>query len=166
MRQTRACILLMAWLMLTGCGYHLRGSVDMPESLKNMYLFNASSLLQTEIQNLLKSAKGKIAGSPNDAGIVVKVLKEDMTTRVLSIGSAGKSSESELNYYLRFQFYDNQENELMEEQTIEMAREYFNDQTAVLAKSNEEQLIRKEIYKQSARMLIARAKVAVDQIKK
>jgi LPS-assembly lipoprotein len=166
MRQTRACILLMAWLMLTGCGYHLRGSVDMPESLKNMYLFNASSMLQTEIQTLLKSAKGKIAGSPNEAGIVVKVLKEDMTTRVLSIGSAGKSSESELNYYLRFQFYDNQENELMEEQTIEMAREYFNDQTAVLAKSNEEQLIRKEIYKQSARMLIARAKVAVDQIKK
>jgi LPS-assembly lipoprotein len=115
---------------------------------------------------MLKSAKGKITTSPNEASLVVKVLKEDIRTRILSIGSAGKSSESELNYYLRFQFYDNQENELMEEQTIEIAREYFNDQTAVLAKTNEEQIIRKEIYKQAARMLMARANVAVEKIKK
>ena len=166
MRQIRACVLLVTWLMLSACGYHLRGSVDMPEALKNIYLFSASSMLQTEIQVMLKSAKGKIATSPNEAGLVVKVLKEDMRTRILSIGVAGKSSESELNYYLRFQFYDNQENELMEEQTIEIAREYFNDQTAVLAKTNEEQIIRKEIYKQAARMLMARANVAVDKIKK
>ena len=153
-------------LMLSGCGYHLRGSIDMPEELKNMYVFNASLPFQTELNAVLKSSKAKLATSPNDAGLVVKILREDITTRVLSIGSAGKSSESELNYVIRFQFFDNKENELMDEQTIEIAREYFNDQSAVLAKTNEEQIIRKEIYKQAVRMMMVRARAAIDKIQK
>ena len=153
-------------LLLTACGYRLRGSIAMPESLKNMYVFNASPQLQNELKSVLKASKSQLAASPNDASIVIKILNEEIKTRVLSIGSTGKSNESELNYFLQFQFYDNQENALMEEQRIEIAREYFNDQTAVLAKSNEEQIIRKEIYKQAVRMLMLRAEAAVDRIKK
>ncbi|WP_253734380.1 LPS assembly lipoprotein LptE [Methylomonas sp. ZR1] len=152
--------------LLLGCGYHLRGSIEMPEVLKNMYVFGASVPLQGELQSIMKASKGKIVGSPNDAGVVVKVLREDMRNRVLTIGSTGKSSESELEYYLRFQFFDSKENALMDEQVIEISREFFNDQTAVLAKGNEEQLIRNEIYKQVARMILARARIAVDTQKK
>lgn len=166
MKQACRTVLIFALIFLSGCGYHLRGSIDIPESLKNVYVFGASGPLQTEMVAMLRASKGKLSASPNDAGVVVKILKEDLSTRVLSIGATGKSNESELNYYLRFQFYDNKENPMMDEQTIEMAREFFNDQTAVLAKTNEEQLIRKEIYKQAARMLMARARVAVDNQKK
>ncbi len=85
-----------------------------------------------------------------------------MRTRVLSIGTTGKSAESELNYYLRFQFFDKQDNPLKDEQSIELAREYFNDQTAVLAKTSEAQLITTEIYKQASRMLMVQARVALE----
>ncbi len=152
--------------MLVGCGYHLRGSIELPPDLKNMYVFGASTPLQTELRALMKASKGYIVSSPNDAGIVVKVLKEDMRNRVLTIGSTGKSSETELEYFMRFQFYDSKENALMDEQVIEMSREFFNDQTAVLAKGNEEQLIRNEMYKQVARMILARARIASETPKK
>lgn len=152
-------------LLTSACGYHLRGSIALPEALKNMYFFGASSGLQSEMQMMLRASKGKIAASPNDAGVVIKVLKEEMRRRVLSIGSTGKSSEVELDYYLRFQFYDSKEEPLMDEQTIELTREFFNDQTAVLARENEEVLISKEIYKQAARMLMSRAQIAVENKK-
>lgn len=158
--------LLLMFLLLTACGYHMRGSIAMPESLKSLYVFNASSALQSELSDVVKASKGRLASSPNEAGLVVKIISEDLRTRVLSIGSSGKSNESELNYFLQFQFYDNQENQIMEEQRIEIAREYFNDQTAVLAKSNEEQILRKEIYKQAVRMLLLRAEAAAAKIKK
>ena len=158
--------LLLIFLMLTACGYHMRGSIAMPETLKNLYVFNASSALQSELSDVVKASKGHLAASPNEAGLVVKIISEDIRTRVLSIGSSGKSNESELNYFLQFQFYDNQENQIMEEQRIEIAREYFNDQTAVLAKSNEEQILRKEIYKQAVRMMLLRAEAAAAKIKK
>ena len=159
-------VLLGALSVLVGCGYHLRGSIEMPETLKKLYVFGASSPLQAEMQSIMKASKGRIVGSPNDAGVVVKILKEDMRNRVLSIGSTGKSSESELEYYLRFQLFDNKEVPLMDEQVVEISREFFNDQTAVLAKGNEEQLIRNEIYKQVARMILARARIAIDTQKK
>ncbi len=159
-------ILIVALGFLSACGYHLRGSIALPEALKNMYVFGASSPLQSEVAMMVRASKGKIATSPNNAGVVIKVLKEDMRSRALSIGQTGKSSEVELNYYLRFQFYDNKEQPLMDEQTIELDRAFFNDQTAVLAKEVEEAVIRKEIYKQAARMLMLRAQVAVENPKK
>ena len=158
-------ILIIVLLFLSACGYHLRGSVDIPESLKNVYVVGANPYLQIEIAALLKASKGKIANSSKEAGIVIKVVKENITNRVVSIGATGKSTESELNYYLRFQFFDNQDKPLMDEQTIELAREYFNDQTAILAKTSEAQLITIEIYKQASRLLMARARVAIDNVK-
>lgn len=150
---------------LTACGYHLRGSIALPSALKNVYVFGVSASLHDEMQAILRASDAREAASPNEAGIVVKVLKEDMRRRVLSVGSTGKSSEVELNYYLRFQFYDNKENPLMNEQTIELSREFFNDQTALLAKENEERMISKEMYRQVARMIMARAEAAVQNQK-
>lgn len=166
MKSSIKIALIVFLSLLTACGYHLRGSIVLPDELKNMYLFGPSQALKTEIEHILHSSKGKITSSPNEASVVIKVMKEEIRNRVLSIGATGKSSETEINYYLRFQIYDNQETPLMEEQTIELSREFFNDQTAVLAKEGEEQLIRKEMYKQVARMLIARAQLAVESRKK
>lgn len=148
---------------LAGCGYHLSGTIDTPQALRTVYLSGASPNLNSEIGGILRASKSRLVGSPGEAGVVIKILKEDMNTRVLSRGNQGFSNESELNFYLRFQYYDNQDNPLMDEQSLEIAREYFNDQTAILAKSNEDAVIRKEIYKQAARMVMARASVALEQ---
>lgn len=166
MNKAKNIFLIVVLSFVTACGYHLRGSIALPAALKNIYLFGVSSPLSAEMQTILRAADGKIATSPNEAGLVIKVLKEDMRRRVLSIGQTGKSSEVEISYYLRFQFYDNKENPLLDEQTIELNREYFNDQTAILAKENEEVMINKEMYRQAARMLMSRAQIAVESQKK
>lgn len=162
MKKIRNFILVAMLSLLAACGYHMRGSIALPAELKNIYVFGVSSELNQELKEILKASNGKMAASPNEAGIVVKVLKEDIRRRILSVGSTGKSSEMELDYYLRFQFYDNKESPLLDEQTLEIAREFFNDQTAVLAKENEELMIRKEIYRQAGRMLMVRAQAALE----
>ncbi|OAI13653.1 hypothetical protein A1359_11985 [Methylomonas lenta] len=166
MKIATKLILTLVLVFLSACGYHLRGSIALPEELRSMYFFGVSGSLNAELKSLLKAADAKVATSPNEAGVVLKVLKEDLRRRVVSVGSSGKSSEIELTYYLRFQFYDNQENPLLDEQTIELNREFFNDQTAILAKENEEQTILKEMYRQVARMVMSRAKIAAESIKK
>lgn len=159
-------VLLACLFGLSACGYHLRGSVALPPELKSMYMLGVSSPLSTELQAILRASDGKVAVAADQAGIVIKVLKEDMRRRALSIGKTGKSSEVELTYYLRFQFYDNKDVSLLDEQTIDLSREFFNDQTAVLAKENEELLIRKEMYRQAARMIMTRAQIALEGRKK
>lgn len=154
------------WLFfVSACGYHLRGTELIPDTLKNLYLIGASPQFQAEAVSMLKSANGQLVNSPESAGIVIRILKEDMHNRVVSIGTTGKSTESEVNYYIRFQLFDNKDNPLQEEQTLEVSREFFNDQTAVLAKSSEELLIRTELYKQVVRMVFARAKSVIENPK-
>ena len=72
--------------LLTACGYHLRGSIALPAELKNMYVFGANGNLYSELQSVVKASDGKLAASPNDAGLVIKILKEDFRRRVLSVG--------------------------------------------------------------------------------
>jgi len=166
MNQALRTVLIYSLLFLSGCGYHLRGSIQIPDSLKNVYMVDASPGLQTEMASLLRASNAKLAPTLGDAGVVIKIMKEEMKNRVVSIGSTGKSTESEVNLYMRFQFFNNKDEPIMDEQTMELSREYFNDQTAVLAKSSEELMIRGEIYKQAARLLMGRAGVAVENQKK
>ena len=99
MNKAYNILLILALSFSTACGYHLRGSIALPAALKNIYLFGVSSPLNTEMQTMLRASDGKIATSPNEAGIVIKVLKEEIRRRVLSIGQTGKSSEVEINYH-------------------------------------------------------------------
>lgn len=166
MKKLATLLLILLLGQLAGCGFHLRGSITLPDELKKLYLFGASQALKLELEGILHSSNGKIMSSPNESDTVIKVFKEDLRRRVLSIGATGKANEFELNYYLRFQIYDRHEKPLLDEQTIEVSREYFNDQTAILAKEAEEQTIRKEIYQQVARMLLARSQLAIETGKK
>jgi LPS-assembly lipoprotein len=165
MKQLGKVILGCTLLLATGCGYQLRGSLDVPDELKNVYMTGDSPSLHLEMVNMMKASKGKLLSTSTGAGVVIKINKEDIRTRVLSIGTTGKSTESELNYYVRYQIFDSNDKPLIEEQTLEIAREFFNNQTAVLAKSAEEQLIRNEIYQQATRILMSRAKIAIDNQK-
>ncbi|MGR8930609.1 MAG: LPS-assembly lipoprotein LptE [Gammaproteobacteria bacterium] len=166
MKKAQKFALILSICLMTACGYHLRGSIALPAELRSVYIFGMSGVLNKEMKGILKASNAKLAESPNDAGVVIKVLREDMRQRVISVGQTGKSSEVALDYYLKFQFYDNQENPLLDEQTIELSREFFNDQTAYLGKENEEKMIIKEMYRQVARMILSRAEVAVETKKR
>lgn len=149
--------------LLTACGYQLRGSVELPDGMENLYLENASGPLQTEIRKALKFSKGKLVASPEDAGIVIKVQKEDMKVRVLSVSSTGKANQFELLYNLVFSIYSPEGELLLGNQKVQSQRSYFNDQEEILAQSNEEQIIRNEMYSQAVRSIVVRSRIAMER---
>lgn len=156
--QTMAFTLL---LSLTACGYHLRGAIDIPEQMKSVYLEGASSMLIKEFKSSLKSSGGELVASPPEASLVIRILKDDLRRRVLSLDNIGKANEFELNYLVRFMLLDGEGNILMEEQEMEINRDFFNDQVDILAKNNEETVIREEIYRQAVRTIVRRAQAVL-----
>ncbi|MGR9115484.1 MAG: LPS-assembly lipoprotein LptE [Gammaproteobacteria bacterium] len=155
---SRKSIALVFVLLLGSCGYHLRGAVDLPEQLRKVYLANASSSLREQFTKSLKSSSGQVVGSSAQAGMVVNILNERMDRRVLSLSNTGKANEFELNYSLDFQLLDATGAVLLDRQTIEINRDYFNDQEAIIAKTNEEAVIRSEMYQQAVRAIVDRAR--------
>ncbi|NOQ35537.1 MAG: hypothetical protein GQ569_06530 [Methylococcaceae bacterium] len=153
-------------LFLTACGYQLRGSIELPEGMENLYLENASGRLQQEIRSALKFSKGQLVSTPEEAGIVIKVLREEMKTRVLSVSSTGKANQFELIYNLNFSIFSPTGELLLANQKVNSQRHYFNDQEEVLAQTNEEQLIRNEMYSQAVRSIVIRSRIAMEHQQK
>lgn len=146
------------FMLLASCGYHIRGTVDLPEALRKVYLAGASPLLREQFSKSLKTSSGEVVNSASKAGMVIQVLNERMDRRVLSLSNTGKANEFELNYSLDFQLLDAKGEVLLDRQTIEISRDYFNDQEAIIAKTNEEAVIKTEMYQQAVRSIVDRAR--------
>lgn len=161
MLAKRAVIVVVA-LLLSACGYHLRGAFALPAAMKSIYLEGGSGALRDQFKQMVASSSGKLASSPQGAGLIVRILSEENNRRTLSLSSGGKSNEFELYYRLEYELANAGNAVLMERQPIEIRREYYNDQTAVQAKENEETVIRGEMYQQAVRTIVNRARVVLE----
>lgn len=147
-------------LIVSSCGYHLRGAIDLPEEMKNIYVQNASPELLAGFRETIQFSAGNLVASPAEAGMIVRVIDEDMDRRVLSLTATGKANEYKLDYLLDFELLDAEGGILMPKQTIELNRSYFTQQINVIGKAYEEQVIREEMYRQAVNAIVSRARVA------
>jgi LPS-assembly lipoprotein len=166
MPQIKKNFLLTLVLFISACGYQLRGSIDLPEGLKSIYLQNASAQLQKTMKKTLKSSGGQLVDKVEQAGLVVQVIKEKMDRRVLSLSSTGRASEYEIIYKLEFNLLDAERKALSKAQQIEITKDYFNNQEEVLGKDNEERVIRDEMYRRAVQSIVNRSRVVLENLEK
>jgi len=130
--------------------------------MKNVFVEGGSGPLRDQFSQIMQSSSGQLASSRKGAGIVIKILSEDFNRRVLSLSTRGKSNEFELEYRLDYEFANAVDAILMPRQTVEIRREYYNDQQFVIAKDNEEGVIRNEMYQQAVHTIVNRARVVLE----
>lgn len=154
--------LIILFLILSACGYHLRGDVVLPDGLESIYMDGASGVLQQEMKkNLSASSNVTLADSASNAGIIIKFANEEMKSQIVSISTGGRANQFQLIYQLAFSIYQAPDKLLLADQNINIKRDYFNDQTDILGKSNEENVIRTEMYQQAVNSIINRTGLAM-----
>ena len=164
MIRIKNIFLLFTILFISACGYHMRGNLELPEDLKSIYLEGGSGQLRQGIKKTLRFSDGKLVDKVEDAGIVIKVNREKMRRRVISLSNTGRANEFELYYKLDFILFDAEGKKLSEIQPVEITRDYFNDQEDILGKNNEEQVIRDEMYRQAVQTIFDRSRVALEKV--
>jgi len=118
--------------------------------------------LLEQFRQVMKSSSTQLASSRKDAGIIVKIANEQFNRRVLSLSSRGKSNEFELEYRLDYELADAKDAVLMPRQSVDVRREYYNDQQFIIAKDQEEAVIRNEMYQQAVQTIVNRARVVLE----
>ncbi|WP_241674422.1 LPS assembly lipoprotein LptE [Candidatus Methylobacter oryzae] len=161
MLTKKAAIVAMA-LLLSACGYHLRGAFQLPENMKKVYVEGGSEPLREQFRQIIKASSAQLGSSREGAAIVIKIFNEDFNRRVLSLSTRGKSNEFELVYRLDYELANARDTLLTERQSVEISREYYNDQQFVIAKDNEEATIRTEMYQQAVHAIVNRARVVLE----
>jgi len=139
--------------LLNGCGFHLRGKIELPESLQALKLQtpNSNNQLARELQRTLK--RNDIAVSEN-ASTVLNILNETTKKRTIALDSRGKSGQYEITQTVSFSVTNQDKRELLPATDIQISRSYRYSELEVSAKDEEENLILKEINQALVRRIL------------
>jgi len=148
--------------LLAGCGFHLRGSVVLPETMERTYLEGApaDSALAGEVRAALESSGGEVVNRLADATAVLHLGDENMDRRIASVDSAGKVREYSLRYTLPFRLLTPGGDVLLSRRTVETARSYNFDPANVLGAGAEETILLREMRGFAVRQMLRQVRMA------
>ena len=153
--------LLTCAFLVSACGYHLRGAYEIPKGMKSILLQGGTPAFRQQLNEALKSSSGQLAKSADKADVILKIYEDRIERRVVSLSERGRSNQFELDGRLEYALFDKNNEVILEKEPIAMRREYFNDQQDIIAKDNEESVIRNEMYQQAVRTILNRGRSAL-----
>jgi len=143
--------------LVTACGWHLRGQVDVPVAYRilDLQANKASPLSQKMLRQSFLSNGITLS---EDAPYILTITNEQSDRRTLAVTSNAKASEYELIETLSFKVVDS-ENQL-ESNDIDVTsyRTLQYDASAEIGKAQEEQNLRREMKQSNAYNILLRLK--------
>ena len=149
---------LFALFMVTmaGCGFQLRGSYDLP--YESMFLSVPDySLVGAGLKRAIRSSGStRIADTAQDAQATFLPTGETRLPIILSLSSAGRVREKRLSYRYGYRIVDTKGRDLVLPVTVEINRELTYADSDVLAKTQEEDLLWRDMEKDLVQQLMRR----------
>jgi LPS-assembly lipoprotein len=152
-------LMLLLTLTLNGCGFHLRGAGEQfTLPFKTVYLgFAENSPLGLELSRNLRATDGTtISRDPKTAEALIEVLSESRDKAILSLNFQGRVREYTLTYSFRFLVKNAHGKQLLAPTEIILKRNISFNESQVLAKEAEEELLYKEMQADLVQQIIRR----------
>ena len=155
---------LLISILITSCGFHLRGSQDFSKILPevNVSGVNKYSDLGRELLRSLATANVNVF---DESSFILNITKDAFSKRVLSVDSAGRANQYELRYDVSFTLVQSVKNEeeqkvidLIPAQNITEKREYLFDANLILATQDEENRLKQDMRQSVILQLMRRLK--------
>ena len=153
-RRYRSLFILVSFAtVLSACGFHLRGALDLSQDVAPVIIIRNDAFdLARDIRGLLATNGIEITETLSTAKSRIALLEESRERRVLSVDSSGRASEYLLIYQVRY----NLESADFKKQefTARQQRSLVFDPDAVLAVENEADVLYGEMSKDIARSIL------------
>lgn len=157
MQNLKITFLASLFVLLSACGWHLRGQVDLPLALRilDLNVTAADYTTQSALKQALLSNGVTLSA---EADYQLKVLSERANKRTLAVTSNAKASEYELIQTLSFVLLDSKGQVVSDEVEIKSFRTQQYDADAAIGKAQEETNMRREMKFDNANKLLLRLK--------
>lgn len=159
MKRRAALAALFTTVMLSACGFQLRGSNGQAAiPFKTIYLgIGESSPLGVELRRYLRAGGDtRIVSDPKAADAIIEVLSESRDKSILSLNSQGRIREYSLFYKLRFRVTDNKGKELLTPTEITLKRDISFNESQVIAKEKEEEVLYRDMQSDLVQQILRR----------
>ena len=145
--------------MLVSCGFHLRGSVELPETVKHVAVDDGdtASEIATSLKIQLTRNGIKPLQNVDEAKLVIEIYRELFQRRVLTVSSAGQVQEFELTYTVNYSIKNKDNiNASLVNQGLSLRRDLRFDPNEVLGKTSEEVRLRQDMLNAAAEQILRR----------
>jgi LPS-assembly lipoprotein len=162
MRSMQSLSVILGAAVLAGCGFRLAGSEPLPVVLAKPYLSvrDPYTDFAREFERQLKSSGAQLQAGREGATATIDVTKDAVEQRILSVSARNIPTEYELIYTVTYAVRG-ADKDLLTPQTIFLSRDYSFNETALLAKDNEADILRAQM----ARDLVAIAMRRLSSLK-
>jgi LPS-assembly lipoprotein len=143
--------------MLGACGFHLEGHTPLPESLRTPYVDaqdRQSDFVQS-LQRALLSNGAHLAPEKDKASATVNILKDSLKRRVVSVSNLNQPNEYEITYTVTFSVSAG-EKQLLAPQDVSATRVFSFNESQLLAKGHEEDVLRTAMARDLADIVMRR----------
>ena len=156
-RRVRALPAL-AWLLAAGgCGFHLQGAGTLPPAMVRTYVETdrPHTVFLESLTDVLRQRGAEVLEAPAEGAAVLDISSDETGQRVLSVSARNIPREYEVYYAVTFSLRVGAEN-LISDESFVVTRAYTYDETEVLAKAAEEQILREALAADLARRVMQR----------
>lgn len=161
-RYPRAVCLLLV-MLLTGCGFHLRGQAQLPPAMAVTYIKteNPHSPLTRALRSALEASGVEVTTEPEAATATVEIIDETFRRRTLAVGSRGEERDYELRHQVRYAVSLADGSRPIPRGTIDTSRNLLYDETDVLGRAEGEEMAIRDMSSDLAWSIIRRLQTAL-----
>jgi LPS-assembly lipoprotein len=147
-------IFLLTASLLSGCGFHLRGTITLPDSIRTVSITSPDVKLRDALVNGLESNNVIVVGGPTADSAHIKISEADFGREVRTIDERGKSTGYVLILRASYEVLDSTGKELVKPSIATARRDYNFDQEQLLSATREEELLRDEMREDVAQSIL------------
>ncbi|MDE0919486.1 MAG: LPS assembly lipoprotein LptE [Arenicellales bacterium] len=151
-------ILLASAMLIAGCGFHLRGKVQLPAVFSATHVKGTDLSLVDDIKRALRVAGGAVVNEKAEATVSIELLRVTYSRAVRSINEQGIAVSYELQYDVRYRVSGQAKQRLVPDARIALKRtlDYGDKNMQILQKAIEENLLKQEMRDEIVRQVISR----------
>ncbi|MCZ6516400.1 MAG: hypothetical protein O6763_02815 [Gammaproteobacteria bacterium] len=144
--EFRAVVSALCLVVTTGCGFQLQTTGEYPPAMAVTYLEAADqyTVFYRKLSAALSNGGVRVTRAPGEATTVVRILHDETGQRILSVSPRNVPEEYDVFYIVRYSV-SIEGKEVLPEQSLVQTKDYAYDETEVLGKASEEQILREAI---------------------
>jgi len=147
------CLLALT-VMLSACGFQMRGVADL--AFKKLYMQGKPTAITRDLIIALETNGVTLVENAETAELLLEVVNEAYEKRILSLSGTGVVREFELNYQINFRSRDPASPIWSAVQSVQSRRDFSYNDSALLGKADEENMLNADMRKDAVRELIRR----------
>lgn len=158
MRLTLLSLALAFTLLLSACGFHLRGHNAFALPFQTLYVKSGNDFAPfiVELKRAIEANNVRVVGSAEQAQLTLEIVHEIMDKQILSLSGGGRVLEYRLQYRVSLRLYDLKQRDWLPPEEISLQRDFSYNDAKVLAKEQEEAMLYQDMRNDAVQQILRR----------